>query len=229
MRMFWLSKFFSILLVVFSIVGCRPALNQTSSGSLSNKNQHLADVNVQLGIGYLKQGDIPRAKFKLLTALEKAPNWPPALAAMAYFYQVTGEQAKAKSYYLNALHFDPTSGSTLNNYGAFLCQQGSYHESLQYFERAMADTHYLNSSQLYENAGLCAAKIPDYARAEAYLLKSLQQNPSRSLPLLDLADIAYSQAQYREALNYLNAYAKQTALNAHYNAMQAELIRKLKA
>ena len=62
-----------------------------------------ASFNVQLGLGYLKQGDRPRAKKKLLTALEQEPNSPDINAAMAYYLEQTNELDEAKRYYLKAI------------------------------------------------------------------------------------------------------------------------------
>ena len=92
-----LYKFTGIILVMFLVTGC----SSTTKGlndQPKNNSQQFADYNVQLGVGYMRQGDMPRAKQKLLTALDKAPSWPPALEAMAYFYQMTGDSAKAQNY-----------------------------------------------------------------------------------------------------------------------------------
>jgi type IV pilus assembly protein PilF len=208
------------------LVGCS-ATTETNSLQAKNSNQRVAEINVQLGVGYLQQNDMPRAKQKLLTALNRAPNWPPVLEAMAYFYQVTGDTERAEEYYTKALKIAPKAGSTLNNYGAFLCKQGNYRKSLAYFELALQDEKYLKTAEVYENAGLCAAKLPDYKLAMRYLQKSLQQNPSRIQPLLDQADIAYKQGQYREALGYLNLYASQTDLPEYYVTMRRNLRQKI--
>jgi len=221
-----LYKFTGIILVMFLVTGC----GSTTKGlddQPKNNSQQFADYNVQLGVGYMRQGDMPRAKQKLLTALDKAPSWPPALEAMAYFYQMTGDSAKAQNYYLKALNIAPHAGATLNNYGGFLCLQGKYRESLTYFDRAAADESYLKTAAVNENAGLCAAKIPDYKLAEQYLQKALRQNPARLAPLIDLADMAEQQGEYKVALDYLNLYAQQADLDARHEKLRSTLMQKL--
>ena len=54
-----------------------------------------AQLNVQLGLGYLQRQNVERAKTRLLKALEQAPNSPIALDAMAYYLEVTGDQENA--------------------------------------------------------------------------------------------------------------------------------------
>ena len=44
-----------------------------------------ARLNTQLGLSYLKQGDRPRAKRKLFTALKLEPDSPEVLTALAYY------------------------------------------------------------------------------------------------------------------------------------------------
>jgi len=219
-------KIMGLILLSCLMVGCG-STTKTAVAQPKNSSQQLADYNVQLGVGYIQQGDMPRAKQKLLSALEKAPNWPPALEAMAYYYQMTGDPERAKDYYLQALRIAPHDGATLNNYGRFICLQGKYKESLSYFEQAIADQNYLKTADANENAGLCAAKIPNYRLAEQYLQRAIQQNPSRLMPLLDLADIMHKQGKNREAVKYLNVYASQAELPPAYVKLRSNLQRKL--
>src|SRR5580704_10911769 len=95
-----------------------------------------AAFNVQLGMGYLKQGDRPRAKKKLLIAMQQAPDSSDVNAAMAYYYEQTNELDQARKYYLKALSLSSNAGAQLNNYGTFLCRQGQYKEAELYFLKA---------------------------------------------------------------------------------------------
>src|SRR5690242_7983555 len=102
-------------------------IHNKESEKLSYKKPDLrkaASYNVQLGLGYLKQGDRPRAKKKLLTALEQEPTSADVNSAMAYYFEQTGEQNQAEKYYLKAITLSGNKGAQLNNYGAFLCRQG---------------------------------------------------------------------------------------------------------
>jgi type IV pilus assembly protein PilF len=138
-----------------------------------------ASYNTQLGMAYLKQGDRPRAKRKLLRALDLAPNSADVNAAMAYYLEKTGDLKEAHSYYQKALSLAPNSGAQLNNYGAFLCRLGQYKEAEAYFLKAVKDIHYVHTAEAYENAGLCAAAIPDYPKAENYFKRALKHDPKR--------------------------------------------------
>jgi type IV pilus assembly protein PilF len=170
------------------------------------KHHEAASYNTQLGLAYLKQGDTPRAKRKLLTALDLAPDAADVNVAMAYYFEKTGEIKKAQLYYQRALALAPNSGAQLNNYGTFLCRLGRYKEAERYFLKAVNDTHYIHTAAAYENAGLCATAMPDYSKAKHYYIKALQQDPRRKQALYELAAIELKQKHAGKALEYMQKY-----------------------
>ncbi len=165
-----------------------------------------ASYNVQLGLGYLKQGDRPRSKKKLLTALEQAPNSPDVNAAMAYYFEQTKELEQAKKYYLKAISLSSNSGAQLNNYGTFLCRQGDYAKAETYFLKAIKDVQYVHTSGAYENAGLCALGVPDYTKAKLYFTNALSQDPSRRESLYELVKIESKEGHDDVALDLLQKH-----------------------
>ena len=50
-----------------------------------------AKTNVELGLEYLSQGQVARAKSKLIHAAKLSPNLPEAHSALAYFYERAGD------------------------------------------------------------------------------------------------------------------------------------------
>lgn len=177
----------------------------TLSGKGYNRNEAAA-LNVQLGLAYLKKDDRPRAKRKLLTALSQAPDAANVNAAMAYFLEKTGVLNEADAYYKKALSQAPEAGAQLNNYGAFLCRQGQYQQSLTYFLKAARDVHYERNAGAYENAGLCALAIPDYPKATQFFAKALEHDPSRKQSLLELIKAELKQEHTAQALDYLQKH-----------------------
>ena len=174
------------------------------------KRKAARDYNILLGMGYLKQGDNPRAKFKLVSALNLDPSSAEANSALAYFYEKTAETETAANYYAKALSLAPKSGAQLNNYGAFLCRSGKYKEALSYFLKAVKDLTYLNTAAVYENAGLCAKEIPDDKKAEVFFAKALNQDPRRDVSLYELVMLKLKHGQYELALNDLEKHSQLT-------------------
>lgn len=162
--------------------------------------------NMQLGMAYLKEGDMPRAKGKLITAVTQAPKLPDVNVAMAYFLEKTGEIQQAESWYLKAIALAPGNGAFLNNYGTFLCRTKRYKEAENYYIKAIHDPNYLYTAGAYENAGLCMEMNADYDKAEVYFLKALKQDPNRKQSLREITKIALRQNKLEKALDYLNQY-----------------------
>lgn len=146
--------FFQLVMLCFVLCGC----NHYASMENVTPNIASARYNAQLGLTYLKKGATDEALVKLNLAQEQAPTDPLVLDSLGYFYEVMGDKAKANGYYSGAIVQAPDSGMVINIYGAFLCRQGYYNASIQYFMRAAA-TGYAQRSQAFANARYCAAMI----------------------------------------------------------------------
>lgn len=167
-----------------------------------------ARLNVELGMSYLNQGNHPRAKSKLLRALELSPNLPEVQYAYAFYLETVGELVQAERLYLKAVRIDPKNGKSQNNYGAFLCRQGRYYEAEKSFLLALEDTSYNKTAEVLENAGLCVLQIPSVAKAEQYFERALKHDPKRYHALLELAIIKYKQNDIHLAQSYYATYSK---------------------
>jgi type IV pilus assembly protein PilF len=150
---------FSLLLLGCSSV---PATQPTTGPAAA------ATVNTKLALAYLANGDVERAKQKILLAQQQAPNNPVIWGATGYFEERTGDAVAARAAYQHALQLAPKSGEAHNNYGAFLCRQSEYRAAVDQFLIAVADPQYLQVAAAYQNAAKCAAKIPDSVLADKY-------------------------------------------------------------
>ncbi len=177
-----------------------------SRSSIPSTGPQASNANVQLGLAYLQSGDMQRAKQKLLLAEQQAPASTESQAAMGYFLESTGSFSQAEAYYRKAVTLNPKSGAAQNNYGTFLCRRGRYAESDQHFLLALQDPSYLNTAQVYENAGLCAMQIPDTNKAGTYFTQAITQDPKRAMSWLELGRISYQQKNYPQAQQYLEQY-----------------------
>jgi type IV pilus assembly protein PilF len=196
----------SILIFILSLlVGCSTT---TSDEKNSGKENKAAQINIRLGAAYLERKDIARAKQKFLLALKEGPTLPEAWYSMGYFYESTGNIDQAKSFYLKALQLAPRRGDVLNNYGTYLCRTGQYKKAIENFSLAVQDTEYLDSASAYENAGLCARKMPDVSLAIHYFNQALNEDPSRASSLIELAELHYQTKQLKLAQAELNQFLK---------------------
>jgi len=174
--------------------------------NLTRHNPRAAKINVQMGMGYLERGNIEQAQRKLDLAMQQDGKSSLVLDGMAYFLESTGEPERAEIYYRQAIDYAENKGEANNNYGTFLCRQKQYTKAIDYFLTAINDTHYTTPGKAYENAGLCALKIPNKKLAEKYFLKALQKQPRSPTSLLEMGYISYDKNRYAVANNYLKRY-----------------------
>lgn len=126
-----------------------------------------AEYNLQLGLGYLHQGDMARAHYKLLRAEQQAPDWPLVYLGKAYYLEKNGQYSAADAAYQHVFALAPDLPEAHNNYGVFLCRQQKVDAAITHFLLAAQDPRYTMPSQAYENAGLCALMVED-PRANEY-------------------------------------------------------------
>lgn len=167
-----------------------------------------AEINAQLGGGYLAQGDLELAKLKFEKALKQDPDLPAAHSGYALLMSRLGETGKAEKHFKKALKQDPYNSGTLNNYGIFLCGQNKFKEAEKQFMAALRDPLYKTPEFAYTNAGRCSLKNKDQAQAEAYFGKALQSNPKFPDALFEMANLQYSQRKYAQANGYLQKFER---------------------
>ncbi|WP_122870437.1 type IV pilus biogenesis/stability protein PilW, partial [Pseudomonas viridiflava] len=130
-----------LLCVVMLLVGCVSTGN-VNPLSTSQGREEARKAYVQLGIGYLQQGQTERAKVPLKKALELDGSDAGANAALALVFQAEMEPKLADQYFRKALSASRNDTRIVNNYGSFLYEQKRYKEAYERFEQAAADNLY---------------------------------------------------------------------------------------
>src|ERR1043165_9760840 len=108
-------KQFIIIILIVTLTAC----SVFSKSKIQVSGLQASDVNVQLGLAYLENGDVQRAHQKLLLAEQQSPGSLQAKGAMGYFLESTGSLPSADAYYRRAITLNPKSGAAQNNYGTF--------------------------------------------------------------------------------------------------------------
>ncbi len=196
-----------LVLAVLLTAGCASTAERNQSDERARK---LVETNIQLGAGYLQQGQMNAAKEKLDKALELAPDDPQANNVMAVL------QWRLRDYESAERHFRRALGSKVgsinpdiqHNYGAFLCDRGRVDEAMTWFERAIANPQYPTPELANLNAGMCLLKKPDRIGAERYLRQALQRNPTLAPALLTLARLTYESGNALSARGFMERYVK---------------------
>ncbi|UGA55366.1 type IV pilus biogenesis/stability protein PilW [Vibrio sp. VB16] len=179
------------------VTGCVTVTEQDMGGR--NSDIDAADARIELGLGYLADGNRLKARENLELAVKYAPNYYRTLNSIAYYYQLVGENTLAEQTYIKALRESPKNSEVLNNYGAFLCRLGQYEKADEFFTRAIKQPSNYQVVDSLENAAICSLKSGNRAKAEHYFTRSLDYDPHRYFSLLQLSKLKSENGDYNDA------------------------------
>ncbi|RRU64876.1 type IV pilus biogenesis/stability protein PilW [Stenotrophomonas maltophilia] len=147
----------------------------------------------------MQVGNLDAAERKAREALKLAPESPDALVLLAGIDERRGRTQQAGESFRRAAEQAPQRGDILNNYGAWLCQQGRPAESLVWFDRALQAPGYATAAEAQANAGGCALDAGQFERAERDLRAALATLPGNPVALEAMAQLSFRQGRYMEA------------------------------
>jgi type IV pilus assembly protein PilF len=136
-----------------------------------------ASYNLQLGVAYLQQGNLPLAKEKLERALQQNPRDATTHGAMALLNEKLGNLRDADRYYRSALRLSPRNPDLTNNYAVFLCRSGDIDAALMKFSEATRNALYRTPWRAHINAGVCLRGAKRYDAAAASFTQALRLRP----------------------------------------------------
>ena len=154
---------------------------------------------VTLATRDMQVGNLDAAERKVREALKLAPEAPDALVLQAGIDDRRGRTRQAGENFRKAAELAPQRGDVLNNYGAWLCQQGQPAESLVWFDRALQAPGYATPGEAQANAGSCALDAGPLERAERDLRAALVAAPANPVALESMAQLSFRQGRYMEA------------------------------
>lgn len=195
-----------VIVIMLSLMACASS-QKKSSGNADPP----AVINANLGLGYLRQGDYDVAESKLKKALQQDPKLAMAHHYIAELYRQTGSYELAGEHFERAIKLDPRDPLVQNNYGVFLCDQKRYKEAEARFLKVIGMPSYKRQDEAYENAGLCALRIPDLAKAEKFFRQALEINPGLPNSLYQMAQINYDEHEYLKARAFLQRFFSVTS------------------
>ena len=224
-------KFIAISAALMSLSACVTQNYENSNTPVvqnDSTNTEIAMTRISLGLGYLKMGNTTQAKLNLEKAKRFSPELVQVYTAFAHYYETVGEDDLTIASYEKALSLKPDDADTLNNYGVFLCRKDKLSEAETQFLKAIAVPSYLLVSQSYENLALCQLKAPNFDKAQTYLAKAIDHNPSSAPTLYQMMRLQYAKGQYTEALAYSKRFEKATRrFNPESLALSYKIYRKL--
>jgi type IV pilus assembly protein PilF len=181
----------------------------SSGGSVSDpaSGNEAAIANMNLGAGYLRQGNTELAIERLQRALAQDPRLVQAHTTIAIAYNQIGNFEEAENHFRRATQLEPDDGSAANAYAAFLCERGNrWADAQPYFRRAAEDDTYDTPEVALTNAGLCARDAGDLAAAEENFRAALMRNPRYPDALLNMLELTAQRGDNLQARAFVQRY-----------------------
>lgn len=189
-----------------------------------------------------QRGELAEAEGLARKALKAEPGSGDANTLLGLIANARGDVAATGKFYQAASAAAPGNGIYANNYGGWLCANGRAEESLGWFDRALADPTYPTPVAALANAGECAAKAGQPARAEASWRGALALDAVNLPALAGMAVLEFGRGRYMEARAFVERWlavapddaaglqlAAQTEQKIGDNAAAARYLSRLQA
>lgn len=147
----------------------------------------------------LQAGRLDQAEAQAEKALDNDRASAEAHTVLALVAERRGDASVAGRHYAEAAELAPRRGTTLNNYGAWLCSNGRVAESLPVFDRALGDKAYRTPAAALANAGRCRLMAGESKLAERYLRLALDIDKNNPVALAGMARYSYDIGDYLQA------------------------------
>lgn len=169
----------------------------------TSEAQQRAKVHTELGMAYFEAGRFDIALDAARTALGYESGYAPAHHLMALVHMLVGDTNAARENFQRAISIAPNDPDFNNSYGWFLCTVKEEQEGLRRLALAASNPYYRFATRPYTNAGLCYLQLKNEEAAKAQFKLAVTVDPDNAQALYYLAAIAYRQADYSSASDYL--------------------------
>ncbi len=173
-----------------------------------------ANLNSQLGAGYISNGSYERALLKLNKALRLEPNHVMAHNYLGVLYGRLERPEKARDQFKKAMRLAPGNTSVMNNYAVFLCEQKQFDEAQKLFKRVLNNPVYANRASAYQSAAWCAYGSNNYDLSEKLYHEAITINSNLPRSLLGMARVNYKKENFQYAWSYFERYYKREVPDA---------------
>ena len=196
---------FPLAVIVALLATVQPALAADKSMTREERAR-AALINTQLGMTYMREGNLQAAREKIEKALQQNPNTAETQMAAGFLYDRLGQDRKAVSHYEQAARLADDNPDVLNNVAVYLCRKGDKKRGESYFLKAADSALYRTPEVAYSNAGRCARADGRPKDAEQYFRKALAIRPDLPDALYQLADLQHEMGKNLPARGFLQRY-----------------------
>lgn len=205
-------------LLALGLAGC--------ASSHAVKQRHEAAVyNTELGIAYMRRGQLAVAKSKLDRAERENPDDPDVHSARALLFAQLHDPQKADREFRKALSLAPNDPDYQNNYAVYLCSVGRAEEGVKRFLEAARNPLYLTPALAYVNAGVCLRSAHRYDEAGKMFHAALALQPNLAQAAWQLADLEFARGKLAAARAEIHAFLSSYSETADLLLLAVKVMR----
>jgi type IV pilus assembly protein PilF len=167
-----------------------------------------AMANMQLGISYMKQGNLALARDKIDKALKQAPRNVDVQTTAALLEERLGNLKKAEEHHRTAMKTSVNRPDITNNFAVFLCRTNRAKQGVKLFVEVATNKLYPAPQNAYTNAGVCARADKQLDQAAGYFRRALQARPNHAEAVVQLVDLEVSRNRLTEARTEVDGFLK---------------------
>lgn len=197
------SSFLKILAIIF-LACVSVACVTTTKGGFSEKAspEKAAENFTKLGLAYLQQGNVNRARDRLRKALNIRPKYAQAHDAMGLLWQREGELDYSEESFLKAIKYDPKFNLARHHLGLLMMQKKEYKRADQLFLQVSQDRFYENRPQIFKDLAISAYEQKKLKKSVGYYRTALRLVPYDATALVNISTLLFELKSYKEANKY---------------------------
>lgn len=195
----------AVLAPAFALIAVTLVTGDALGQSRSNLQQ-AAEANTQLGLEYMRQGDLQGASDKIEKALDQDSRNATVQTGAGFLYDRLGDDRRAEQHYTQAVKLSNGNPDMVNNLAVFLCRKGDKRKGEEYFLQAAANPLYRTPEAAHTNAGRCARADQRFEDADKHFRRALELRPGFTDALWQLADLNLETGRALQARGFLARY-----------------------
>jgi Tfp pilus assembly protein PilF len=148
------------------------------SGCVSPKQMERATARTDLGVAYIREGNVESAVATLREAAELDGSSWRTWNALAVAYVAKGDEKLARKAFHRAIRAAPDEGEVLVSRGSFLVRTGHLKEAIADYRAALRDLDYRNHAVALSNLSYALVLSGDAKEGAAVAREALRRAPS---------------------------------------------------
>jgi len=190
----------------------------TNCATVSKKNEERAQMQMQLGIGYLQSQKYPEALTAIQEALKLNNQDYQIHNNLGLAYYGLSKWQKAKYHFEVAIQLKKDFPQGLNNLCSTYNQLGEYEKAIEACKQALAIDTYATPEFARTNLGISLTQLRRYREAQNNFEVALKKRPQFCQAIKEFGKMEYDQKNFKDAVSKFKQVLKLCPMHqeSHY-------------